>query len=80
MPLRRIKMINPKSFFTREDYDNIASCIRRRGTISQRNAFKRMQTTQGWDMTHDGKIEITRLNKELSLIREELFFAKRKDT
>jgi hypothetical protein len=63
--------------FSKEDYDNIASCVRRRGTISQRDAFKRMQNTQGWDSTHDGKIGIAILEKELSQLREENFFLKR---
>ncbi len=34
------------------DYDNIAACIRRRGTKTQKQALRKMMDTIGWELTH----------------------------
>jgi hypothetical protein len=53
------------------DYDNIASCIRRRGTITQRRALLKLRQTQGWDETHGSVLELALLGKKISKLEEE---------
>ena len=62
---------------TCEQYDNIAKCIRRRGTKTQREALKAMMSTQGWDQVHGGKVEIAYWKKRVDKLEEEIFFLRR---
>ena len=62
---------------TKNDYDNISSCIRRRGTRSQKKALKKMMITSGWDKTHDNKLEIDILNRKARFYQNKVRFLKR---
>ena len=59
---------------TTQDYDNIAKCIRRRGTRTQREALKKMMQSTGWSQTHGGKVEIAYLKKRIDKLEEDNFF------
>lgn len=58
---------------TKEDYDNIANCIQRRGTRTQRKALKGLMNSVGWDCTHGYKLLRERMEKENSKLHEEIF-------
>jgi len=55
---------------TKNDYDNIAKCIRKKGTCGQRKALKGLMTSAGWDQTHGNKIEIKILRKKIAELEE----------
>ena len=61
---------------TREDYDNIAACVRKRGTKTQRKALAGMLSSAGWDQTHGNELQIARLKKQIAELREENFLLK----
>ena len=61
---------------TKDDYDNIAKCIRRKGTRGQRKALKGLMTTTGWDKTHGNKIEIDILKQKIAELNEINFLLK----
>lgn len=55
------------------DYENIASCIRRRGTRTQREALRKMKMSTGWDQTHGNTLEISRLKERIKELESENF-------
>jgi len=63
---------------TKDDYDNIAKCVRKKGTIKQRKALKAMMLSTGWDLTHENKLEIDRLHKKIAELQLEISLLKRK--
>ena len=57
---------------TREQYDDIAKCIRQRGTKKQRKAFHEgMKQSTGWDITHGGKLHIEQLEARVVELQNE---------
>lgn len=55
----------------RNDYDNIAKCIRRRGTKGQKQALKKLMGTVGWDRTHGNKLQIQQLRTQIAELETE---------
>lgn len=62
---------------TKEDYDNIASCVRRRGTKSQRKALRGFMSSTGWDLTHGNKLEIKRLRSRIAELETDNYLLRR---
>lgn len=58
---------------TKADYENIASCIRRRGTRTQRTALSKMKESTGWDQTHGNTLEIQGLKERIAELESENF-------
>lgn len=63
-------------FKSRQDWDNIASCLKRRGNKQERNCIPALMSCTGWDITHDRKNEINALKKELSEANQQIYLLK----
>jgi len=62
----------------KDDYDNIAKCIRQRGTRKQRKALKALMQSTGWDQTHEFKLERKYFESKISELQLEISILKRR--
>jgi len=61
----------------KEDMLNIRSCIKKRGTISQRKALSRWEKTLGYMLVTKKYEELEKVKREISRLKNVLFYTEK---